>query len=298
MFQLIGRPSVIEVTPQIAAAHLSLAQVPGDRPLDPNRLELRRMALALGELRTVCWATCFVRETRTLYRVNGRHTATVFVEQDGPTGVHAMIERYEADTMIDLSRLYQTFDTRDTTRTQGDFNHQLSSVIPGLEGLGRRFISDAVAGINFALNGGLYRSNSRPQLPAERSAVLETYRDFVTWLHDLIGRRSANNNRLHRAPVIAAIFATYHKDRTQSEAFWSAVRDETGFSPDLPDRRLAKFLCTKLVDTGAGSSRAPAKSKVAPREMYVKCIHAWNAYRRGGTSDLKYYPDAKVPAVA
>ena len=48
------------------------------------------------------------------------------------------------------------------------------------------------------------------------------------------------------------------------------------------------------VGKGGGSN----KIKAAPdREFYVKCIHAWNAWRRNETTNLNYYADADVPAI-
>jgi hypothetical protein len=30
--------------------------------------------------------------------------------------------------------------------------------------------------------------------------------------------------------------------------------------------------------------------------MFVKCLHAWNAWRRDTVTDLKYHAQAKIPA--
>jgi hypothetical protein len=32
-----------------------------------------------------------------------------------------------------------------------------------------------------------------------------------------------------------------------------------------------------------------------PEAMYVRCIHAWNAYMQGTTTLLRYYKDAELP---
>jgi len=40
------------------------------------------------------------------------------------------------------------------------------------------------------------------------------------------------------------------------------------------------------------------KVRILPREFYVRSIKAWNAWRKKETTDLKYFPDAKIPAVA
>jgi hypothetical protein len=36
---------------------------------------------------------------------------------------------------------------------------------------------------------------------------------------------------------------------------------------------------------------------VSDREFYVKCLHAWNAWRRGEETSMPYYPDKPAPAI-
>jgi hypothetical protein len=89
------------------------------------------------------------------------------------------------------------------------------------------------------------------------------------------------------------MMGTWLKNRAKAAEFWAAVRDETGASPSLPDRKLARYLLTVGVDTGGGARRVKTASS---REVHVKCIHAWNAWRAGETTNLNYYPDAKTPS--
>ena len=89
------------------------------------------------------------------------------------------------------------------------------------------------------------------------------------------------------------MYKTWQKSKSAATEFWYAVRDETGAKPDLPDRKLAKFLSASRV-----SSRSTVKSvSVGSREMFVKCIHAWNAWRSGEATALNYYQSAKTPAI-
>jgi hypothetical protein len=88
--------------------------------------------------------------------------------------------------------------------------------------------------------------------------------------------------------------SSYQKSRRDANEFWLAVRDGTGATPKSPDRVLNRFLLSKAV-IGSKTSRHAA-GLVSPREMFVKCLHAWNAWRRDTTTDLKYHAQAKIPA--
>ena len=94
-----------------------------------------------------------------------------------------------------------------------------------------------------------------------------------------------------RGVVVAAMFGCWKKAKGAATEFWVAVRDETGSKPDCPDRKLSRFLLTTNVQRSMTERKI-----VGQREMYVKCIHAWNAWRRKESTSLNYYANAKVPA--
>ncbi len=63
---------------------------------------------------------------------------------------------------------------------------------------------------------------------------------------------------------------------------------------NLPDRKLARYLLTVGVHVGGGTHKIKTASQ---REVYVKCIHAWNAWRKEESTDMKYYVDKEIPAI-
>jgi hypothetical protein len=63
-----------------------------------------------------------------------------------------------------------------------------------------------------------------------------------------------------------------------------------GAHPNLPDRKLAKYLANP------GISAAPSL-QVRQRVYFIKSIHAWNAWRTGKTTNLKYSATSGVPTV-
>ncbi len=60
-----------------------------------------------------------------------------------------------------------------------------------------------------------------------------------------------------------------------------------------PTRTLARFLIRAVV---AGSN-VKSKEMTTTREMYVKCLLAWNAHRRGDTTSLAYHANAEIPKI-
>ena len=52
-----------------------------------------------------------------------------------------------------------------------------------------------------------------------------------------------------------------------------------------------------LKNAGSDPNHCTIKHTVEWGETMVKCIHAWNAWRNNETTDLKYHPAKKIPAV-
>lgn len=69
------------------------------------------------------------------------------------------------------------------------------------------------------------------------------------------------------------------------------VRDGEGLKRSMPAFRLREYLLTVNV----GSKGRAYKRLVTSREMLAKSITAWNAYRRGESTELKYYNEKPIP---
>lgn len=293
-YELVGTPKTEKVTQSLAIKFRDMDPVPHDRPLNPKRLEAYRKMLAAGLFRPVQWATVHCNETQATYRVNGKHTSNLFAEyEELPQPIHATIENYHCDDLDDVARLYATFDSRTQVRTTNDINRAFAAIDPHLAEIQTRIVNMCVTAIAYVQFGDRY--SSKPA--AERAECLldERNKMFVRWASDILGAKSSNIH-MWRSPVVAAMYASFQKSNKAATEFWLAVRDGTGASPKTPDRVLYKFLLTKFVQNGQGATSRSARALCGPREMYVKCLHAWNAWRRDTTTDLKYHAQAKIPA--
>lgn len=263
---------------------------PHDRPLSERRIAVYRSILARNEFRPCVWAKAFCGETDQWYRVNGKHTSTMLSALDEIPEFYVTVEEYSCDTLEDIAKLYATYDSKLAARTTSDINRTFAASVPELANMNIRVINLAVSGIAYRQHLDAYSS-----IPAaERAEAILDKIDFTIFLDQII--QSGQARPLSRIAVAAAIYGTWERNRKLAEAFWCSVRDETGERPDLPDRRLAKYLTTISVNNGQGAS-GPRSRRETPRAFFVKCIHAWNAWRKGEKTELKYYIDAKVPAI-
>ena len=286
-YELVGTPRAHKVTKAMADKWSGMEQVRNDRPLSEKRVDAYKKMAACGLMRPVHWAKAHCLETQENYRVNGKHTSTAFSQMDDlPDTLQAIIEEYQCDTLRDVAELYATFDARITIRTTGDINMSFAAVDPDLHDVPVKIINLAVSAISLWKWGENYAQHSA----SERAECLfePECKSFVRWLCD-IASDSKVNKRLRRSPVVWAMYATFKKSRKDATEFWTAVRDETGTYPTLPDRKISRWLMENAVDSTG--RRAGAK------EMYARCVIAWNAWRTQTKTNLSYYPDAKLPAV-
>lgn len=301
------KPKTLLVSPALVREFMEMEPVPHDRPLSEKRMQVYERILRSGEFRTVVWASCLCAETGGTYRVNGKHTATLlsgYVKSGTPLpDFYVTVERYYANKLTDVANLYNTFDSTLASRTTRDINMAFAATIPVLKGVHEKIISLAVMALAFHK----WDENELKRVPpAERAEELLDNSDFVKWLECTLGNASGGSTRdriaqgsalpLRRAPVAAAMLATYRKGPRMADEFWKTVRDETAPTRDDPTRVLNRFLTSSIIAGGKGG-RTDKKS-VGFREMYVKCIHAWNAWRKGERTQLSYHAKAPLPQVS
>lgn len=298
-WKLIDRPKTSRVTRAIATEFATMDPAPHDRPLSERRLVVYQRLLKSGSFRPVTWAKATCVETNSTYRVNGKHTSVMLSGLETIPEFYVTIESYECDTLDDVARLYSTFDSSIQSRSANDIYLSFAGTITELKGVRSRTITNAASGM--AMSTWQMTYNTQHQ-PAERAELLLDHPDFVLWLDSIYhtgeegGRSLTEAKHIHRVAVAAAMFDSWRKSQDDATTFWLAVRDETGTNPNNPDRVLAKFLSVSSVNTGNGSRVRRDFRRADPREIYVKCLHAWNAWRKGDTTRLNYHIDSEIPS--
>lgn len=291
MWKLSEKPMTILVTRQIATEWAEMQAVPNERPLSKRRIEVYQRALEEGSFRPVVWAKCLCKQDRVTYRVNGHHTSAMLTGLGKIPPFYATIESYTADDLDDIVKLHATFDSQMQNRTSSDIYRTFAGTIPELRELPQRHVCSIVGGLAYAQWADSYYAHS----PAERAELLLDQARFATWFHKLV-TTPEHIGLLCRVPVAGAMFATYEKSQKDAAAFWTAVRDASGPTPELPDRQLSAWLSRFSVAKGkgamAGARRAPT------REFYARSIHAWNAWRRKTSQRIVFRVDSEIPVAA
>lgn len=283
-------------TKKFAREYKDMVPAPGDRRHNDNRTERLRTQVENGTMRPPVWIKCFCKATGIWYRANGKHTSELFLEMNGAIdGMDIHWESYEANTLLGVAALYGTIDSAINSRTTGDITQAYVAVTPGLEKVELAVCKAAVAGLAYYAWGPQYQAKTTHD---ERVALLETEVEFVLAIRELMkGISGRERSVMKRTAVVAAIAGTWEKAPAKAMEFWGLVRNGSGSNHLDPDRKLHKFLYDARV---SGASRRPGSASgglATSHEIYVKCLHAWNAWRRGVSTSLKYYPGVDDPKI-
>jgi len=272
---------IVPLTLEIAKHFSRMTTLQGDR--DPDSAKgVRRVAwlstqLKAGQFYSPVWSTVQVSdENNKKYRVDGGHSSQMLTMAGSyfPKDMNVTIREFRAPHIGAARDLYEQFDQARSTRTVADFIKCRAGYVPKLVNISPTAIDVAIRGIAFHLC--LHNTNGYDRLD-----FIPMYPDFIVWSGILTGTR-----HLQKSGVIGAAFATWAFDETLANEFWTMVREEAGKTKECPTRVLAKFLQDILLDR---SIQWP------PRALYVKCCHAWNAWRGGRGTSLKYTNGAPLP---
>lgn len=262
-----------------------------DRNILPSRMALLRKEMLTGRFRTAVWASAFCKDTKQTYRVNGKHTSTLLSQMNGeaPKDIKLYVERYDCDTLEDVAALYATFDAKWSARSAADINKAFAASVPELEDIPTKIINTCVTGMAIATWGASYGTYPADQ----RAQFIIAESDFIVWASQILGGDQRKVKHLLRGAVVAAMYKTWKIAKTKAAEFWSLVLVGEG-KVGSPERKLEKLLLTTTVNYGNG---ARGLKPASVREILAKCIHGWNAWATGTTSELKYFPKADLPEV-
>jgi hypothetical protein len=200
-----------------------------------------------------------------------------------------------------MADLYSQFDSKVSARTAGDVYYTFAASDPLLAGVSRHLVNLAAAALDYALRADGEDVRRRPE---DKGRLLLEHAEFVLWLAELLGQKGrsgngverGNSKHITRSPAAAAMFKTWQRAKKDATAFWLEVRDESAPEPKAPSRVLARYL-RDVVLTGGRGTRQGAKV-ATDREVLVRCLQGWNAWRKGEPTELRYYADKPVPKVA
>lgn len=214
--------------------------------------------------------------------VNGQHQLMA-IRSTGKK-IKAVYEIYDVFTPGDLSLLFRKFDNN-YVRTLGQ-----KSVVEA-RSLGVDWPNKTIS----LLTSGLRYKLGDPDGKRGADFAIEELKNNLKvgdFINTLFSETDDRPYHLMRGPVVHAILLTYEKSQTDSNVFWRQVRDGEGLKKSDPSKCLRDFLLGTSVGFGRGVADV---KKVSLHEMTAKCVTAWNAFRKGTNTDLKYYSTKPIP---
>lgn len=284
MYKLMFR-RLVEIDEYRAAEISEYNTYEGQRKVSPTRLNRICAVIEDGKFLVGDIALAVLDyDNKRKVQVNGQHQCKAVMKTGTP--IHVVYQEYSCATPNDLSMLYRQFDNT-PPRSLGDV------LAPEAAALG---IEWKKANIRLVVSAAsLIANRNTPGSPESKSDKVQYLSKYMKQgaFVDFILKDGISCFHMQRAPVVQTMIITWEKDKAAARLFWEAVRDGVGLSKDSPALVLRNYLMT----TGLTKARTTKTDTATTREMHVKCIHAWNAYRRGAKTTLKYIYDAPVPKI-
>lgn len=281
---------LVDVTKEIAKDFMDMEKCPGDRPFRPARYDRYKNIIEEDPqlFHPPTWAAAEYNGVQ--YRINGKHTSTLFFNEKIPAGQSVLALWYKCTEAADLATLYAQYDSFTGVRTAKDIYQTCAAIEPSLSKLTGRVIELAATGLAYHY----WEEEQKKYDAVERGELMIDHVDFCLFLHETLYEKQdglTEQKILRRAPVTAAMARTYLKNRKAAREFWMNLSQG---NKDHPGRTLEYFLLDHSVMHGRGGQNG--KHPVSPREMFAKCIYAWNAWRKGETrSNLVYSATNDLP---
>lgn len=292
-WRILERPKVVRCSRTLVNRFYDMRGWDGDRDLKPHIVSHIANEVDHKRFRVAAFASVLCKEDGLEYRVNGKHTSHVLSQMNGtfPEDLDAFVERFEADTRQDVPPIYATYDNPLNNRSTIDICQGFAAANQELLSVPRRILGVCSAGMSFAIWGDDLYAHKRE----ERAKLLLDAPEFVLFAREILKGARKNIQHVNRSPVAAAMFLTWQKSRKAAGEFWELVRDGSGPDHTSGDRKLFKHLLATAVGRGRGKDKT--KQQEDHRAMFVRCIHGWNAWRKGETTALNYHEDKPIPSV-
>ena len=227
------------------------------------------------------------------YRLNGqtRCHAWILLNDKAPD-VRMRHCHYVVPTMRDAVEMYASYDRPGSSRKY----HHVAGMVWREAGLRddyqMKLLCLVAAAASFDKGGCLIYAKSKIKGRARMELAIE-YSKFLRPIRDVMGAQNSNPH-MWREAVVCAILQTHKVARGASQDFWTKVRSGEMLRDGEPASCLRNWLLINRGNSGHGE-RAGPRHQAGFKEIYTKCIHAWNAFRRDDTTALKYYAKSEMP---
>lgn len=275
---------IVPLTMEIAKHYDRMNVLFGERDPDSKtgkqRIGWLHEIYRAGKFHTPVWSDCLVTsEKGKKYRIDGGHSSRMLTQLgcDFPENMSVVIRHFRVVDIQTAVRLYEQFNQGLSTRTFTDLIRNRSAYVKKIANLSPTTITKATRGICS------YLKLHNPTQSFDPLDFVEVENDFIKWTSKFTGTQ-----RMGRTAIVAAMYATYRMNKMMADEFWIMVRDGSAPEPDNATRTLEKFLREMFADKTSSKT-------YTSHCIYVKCCHAWNAWRQGKSTTLSYYKNCPIP---
>lgn len=284
MYQLI-RKKMEEITPEKAEMISRLNTYIGQRPKKEKHTKMLCNVIEKGLFTTGDIALGKQGwNGGEMMVANGQHTCDAVMLTGKP--ITAVVSEYYCKTPEDFALLYRQFDNT-PPRTLAEIS------LPEARSLNldwnKQVIQAVMCGIGLLEGHNGTHKNTRVE-------SLKNYVDVGNFINDILSCvRLTESKHIRRAAVVAAMIVTFRKNHADAETFWEEVRDGENLKGRSPSLKLRNYLMTTNTNVGRGVNSPSLTTAASSKEIYAKCIIAWNAYRRGDSTALKFFANKETP---
>lgn len=282
MFKPTWEKGSFTFTKDDAQAYLRLPTLPGERPINRNRVRYLHRKIEDGKWLKGLICTVSVNGTR--YRLNGQHQSTMLLENPDLKELTVDRRHYRVFNMEEAAKLYTQFDDPTSTRSYAHIVNVHAANSSSFCNWPNRVVRLCIAAVSFNESGSNYK---KAMARENRIELLTEHQHACGVLYDIL-TPTADSGHLQRDAVACAIFQTVLVNANDARAFWGTVRDGEMLTKDRPAKRLERYLAS-LVNTNYGRAIPEFEN------IYAKCITAWNAFRKNRRTALRVYREAALP---
>lgn len=258
-----------------ALKYLSLQAFAGERSIKESHLQrlLDRMRRGVFNQNTVIVATASYGGVT--YMINAQHTAAVvkIITEllDKKFKLRVRVQHYRVKTLEQLRLLYSTFDVALPRTVTHNTLVQLVET-PEMRAIPVQVIQRMGPGVR----RWLYEGRDERRLDHDQLAML-IRRDHLSVFRDVASviKPRILNVEFLRAPVIAAMLATFDKSAKAAREFWIPVLDGTGLSK----RTDARLVLREMLQNFYLLERGRRRYSLPPEDVFRICTQAWNKWR-------------------
>jgi len=283
----------IELTPEKAEHYLGFNDYDSQRPIRLSHVEYLKDKMEKGLFRfgEVAFASKNGDQEKMM---NGQHVCHAVIEHGKP--VEAVLERFKCDTDLDMSELFQQFEI--LVRSLQDFVRHEKNALKLDWPLRVASVVVSAAAID-QLRQPSFSSHAAGASTKNRRAFLSTKDKKAQLLRKYIKEGSFINNicsggsfvsHILKAPVAFLMMETWRVRADDAHKFWCSVRDGEMLKRKDPEMVYRNFLMEASARVIGKRYRA-----VSNHEFIYKGHLAWNAFRRGTTTQLAYRQNFDPP---